>query len=95
MKQFHQEDTLVLVGDHNWGRKLPECEQDLQFIADLPGRIILLRGNRDMFCDAKQSALLNEQYAGRLFFLQDNLQKDGKTRGRKQAGKIRLLCLSN
>jgi len=66
------EDTLVLVGDHSWGRNLGECEQDLQFIMDLPGRKILLRGNHDMFWDAKKTAKLNELYAGELLFLQDN-----------------------
>lgn len=66
------EDTLVLVGDHSWGRNLAECEQDLQFIMDLPGRKILLRGNHDMFWDAKKTAKLNELYAGKLLFLQDN-----------------------
>ena len=38
------EDTLVLTGDHSWGRKLAECREDLEFIERLPGRKILLRG---------------------------------------------------
>ena len=63
------EDTLVLVGDHSWGRNLGECEQDMQFIMELPGRKILLRGNHDMFWDAKKTATLNELYAGELLFL--------------------------
>ena len=66
------EDTLVLVGDHSWGRNLAECEQDLQYIMDLPGRKVLLRGNHDMFWDAKKTSMLNERYAEKLFFLQDN-----------------------
>lgn len=66
------EDTLVLTGDHSWGRKLPECEQDLAFIENLPGRKILLRGNHDMFWDAKKTKQLNEIFKGRLFFLQNN-----------------------
>ena len=66
------EDTLVLVGDHSWGRSLAACEPDLDFITALPGRKILLRGNHDMFWDAKKTAALNERYAGRLCFLQNN-----------------------
>ena len=66
------EDTLVLVGDHSWGRSLAECEQDLQFITDLPGRKILLRGNHDMFWEAGKTEALNRQFSGRLSFLQDN-----------------------
>ena len=26
------DDILVLTGDHSWGRKLPECREDLAFI---------------------------------------------------------------
>lgn len=66
------EDTLVLTGDHSWGRKLAECEEDLAFIEQLPGQKILLRGNHDMFWDAKKTNRLNEMYSGKLFFLQNN-----------------------
>ena len=65
-------DTLVLTGDHSWGRKLSQCREDLAFIERLPGRKILLRGNHDMFWDAKKTRRLNEEYDGRLFFLQNN-----------------------
>lgn len=71
-KLIKPEDTLVLTGDHSWGRKLPECMEDLAFIERLPGRKILLRGNHDMFWDAKKTERLNEEFAGRLFFLQNN-----------------------
>lgn len=71
-KLIKPEDTLVITGDHSWGRKLAECEQDLAFIENLPGRKILLRGNHDMFWDAKKTNRLNETFAGRLNFLQNN-----------------------
>ena len=71
-KLITPEDTLVLVGDHSWGKNLSECEMDLQYIMDLPGRKILLRGNHDMFWDAKKTKALNERYAGKLEFLQNN-----------------------
>lgn len=66
------DDTLVLAGDHSWGRNMAECEKDLAYICELPGRKILLRGNHDMFWDVKKTDSLNRQYAGRLFFLQNN-----------------------
>lgn len=66
------EDTLVLTGDHSWGRRLAECRQDLAFIEALPGHKVLLRGNHDMFWDAKKTDRLNQEYEGRLFFLQNN-----------------------
>ena len=44
-RTLEEGDTLVLVGDHSWGKNLAQCEQDLQYICDLPGRKILTRGN--------------------------------------------------
>lgn len=65
-------DTLLLAGDHSWGRNMSECEEDMEYICALPGRKILLRGNHDMFWDPKKTAALNRMYEGRLFFLQNN-----------------------
>ena len=69
---MNPEDSLVLVGDHSWGRDLTECEQDFHFIMDLPGRKILLRGNHDMFWEANKTEALNRHFDGKLNFLQDN-----------------------
>ena len=68
------DDTLMLLGDHSWGKNLAECEKDLQYIADLPGRKILTRGNHDMFWDAKKTKQLNELFRPRLTFLQDSFE---------------------
>lgn len=65
-------DTVVITGDHSWGRNLEECRLDLEFIESLPGRKILLRGNHDMFWDAKKTTKLNEEFTGKLEFLQNN-----------------------
>lgn len=67
-----EEDTLVIDGDLSWGRKLSECESDLKFLAELPGKKIFIRGNHDMFWDAKKTNSLNEQFKGKFFFLQNN-----------------------
>ena len=68
------DDTLVLAGDHSWGKVLSACEEDLRYIAALPGRKILTRGNHDMFWDAKKTAALNERFRPELTFLQDGYQ---------------------
>ena len=73
-KMITEEDTLVLVGDHSWGKNLSECEMDLQYIMDLPGRKILTRGNHDMFWDAKKTGQLNALYQPKLTFLQDRYE---------------------
>ncbi len=72
LKTIRPEDTAVITGDHSWGRNSEECREDLEFISALPGRKILLRGNHDMFWDAKKTWKLNELFAGRLEFLQNN-----------------------
>ena len=71
-KYVKETDTAVITGDHSWGRNLDECKEDLEFIEALPGRKILLRGNHDMFWDAKKTERLNSLYDGRLSFLQNN-----------------------
>ncbi|MBO5557021.1 MAG: metallophosphoesterase [Oscillospiraceae bacterium] len=72
LAQLREDDTLVLVGDHSWGRSLSESEADLAYIRALPGRKVLTRGNHDMFWDANKTEQLNRLYAGQLFFLQNN-----------------------
>ena len=72
-----EEDTLVLLGDHSWGKNLAQCEKDLEYISALPGRKILLRGNHDMFWDVKKTEALNESYRGRLRFLQNSYEPYG------------------
>ena len=59
-KLVKDEDTVVITGDHSWGKNLSEAEDDLEFISQLPGRKIMLRGNHDMFWDAKKTKKLNE-----------------------------------
>jgi len=42
-----ESDTVLLGGDLSWGRNLEEASPDLRWIADRPGRKLLLRGNHD------------------------------------------------
>lgn len=76
-RQVRKTDTVVVTGDHSWGRSLWECAPDLDFIASLPGNKVLLRGNHDMFWNAKKTERLNQQFQGRLFFLQNNFYPYG------------------
>ena len=43
------EDTVILAGDTSWGLKLEEARADLDWIASLPGRKILIKGNHDLW----------------------------------------------
>ena len=71
-KLLNDDDTLVLVGDHSWGKKPEQCEADLDYIRRLPGRKILTRGNHDKFWDVNKTEALNEKYQPELNFLQNN-----------------------
>lgn len=44
-------DTVLLAGDHSWAMRLAEAIIDLEQIATLPGKKILIRGNHDYWWD--------------------------------------------
>jgi predicted phosphohydrolase len=72
VRKLNEDDVLVLLGDHSWGTDLENSRPDLEYIKNLPGRKVLLRGNHDRFWDAKKTDRLNREFAGDLFFLQNN-----------------------
>ena len=41
------EDTTVLCGDLSWAMSLAEALEDFRFVASLPGRKVILKGNHD------------------------------------------------
>lgn len=74
---LEDDDTLVLVGDHSWGKDLSQCEKDFEYIRSLPGRKILTRGNHDMFWEVNKTSKLNEQFNPDLIFLQGGYETYG------------------
>lgn len=44
-----EEDTVIIPGDISWGLRLSEAVPDLEWIAALPGRKVLLKGNHDLW----------------------------------------------
>lgn len=80
----NEDDTVVVTGDHSWGKRLEDSVKDLEFIAALPGRKILLRGNHDRFWKkTNKTEELNEMFGTGLLFLQNNFyvysdEKSGK-----------------
>jgi len=45
-------DVLLVTGDLSWGLKLDEAAEDIAFIAGLPGRKVVIRGNHDFWWSA-------------------------------------------
>lgn len=56
------EDTVVIPGDFSWGLKLSETVKDFEFLNNLPGKKILLKGNHDLWWStlSKINAFLEE-----------------------------------
>lgn len=46
-ERITDEDLVLIPGDHSWALKLEEAQQDLNWIAALPGHKVLVRGNHD------------------------------------------------
>ena len=44
-----ENDTVVLPGDFSWGLKLEETLKDFQFLENLPGKKLILKGNHDLW----------------------------------------------
>ena len=42
-----EEDVVLVPGDISWAMQLKDAKPDLDFIASLPGKKIILRGNHD------------------------------------------------
>jgi len=47
LEQVSESDTVLIPGDISWAMKLDQARVDLEWIHNLPGRKILLRGNHD------------------------------------------------
>lgn len=45
------DDVVLVAGDNSWALKFPEALIDLQWIAALPGRKVLTKGNHDYWWD--------------------------------------------
>lgn len=52
-KIVKDDDTVVIPGDISWGMKLDECYKDFEFINNLPGKKIFIKGNHDYWWATK------------------------------------------
>lgn len=47
LQRVSQEDVVLIPGDISWAMQLEQAKPDLQAIAELPGRKIIIKGNHD------------------------------------------------
>lgn len=63
------DDTVIIAGDISWALKFEEASADLEWIHNLPGKKVLIRGNHDLWWAG--IGKLNSLYDD-MFFLQNN-----------------------
>ena len=68
------EDVVILAGDYSWAMKLEDVVPDFQFLADLPGTKILIRGNHDFWWSSykKMQEFLEKHHFENIEFLKNN-----------------------
>lgn len=64
------DDAVLLAGDISWAMKLPAALPDLEAIAALPGRKIMVKGNHDYWWQTL--AKLNRAMGGRITFIHNS-----------------------
>ena len=47
LKKVKEEDLVVLPGDFSWATYLKDADLDFEYINNLPGKKLLLKGNHD------------------------------------------------
>lgn len=67
-------DTVLLAGDFSWATKLEDSLKDFEFINNLPGKKIILKGNHDYWWNTvtKMKKFLEENGIQNIDFLYNN-----------------------
>lgn len=69
LKKINENDTVLIPGDISWAMKMEDAKVDLDFIADLPGKKIFIKGNHDYWWNS--IGKLNSMYDN-MTFLQNS-----------------------
>ena len=66
-------DTVIIAGDVSWALKLEDAIPDLNWIRDLPGRKIFVKGNHDLWWVSVKK--LNAMFGGEMCFIQNDFRE--------------------
>lgn len=74
LSKVNNEDTVILPGDFSWGIDLEESKFDFEFLNELPGKKILLKGNHDYWWTTvkKMEKFLKDNNFENISFLYNN-----------------------
>ncbi|MGI6731023.1 MAG: metallophosphoesterase [Anaerovoracaceae bacterium] len=68
METVTKEDTIILPGDNSWALKLEEAKEDLEWLSNLPGKKVMVKGNHDLWWNSISK--LNKLHDS-MYFLQN------------------------
>lgn len=74
-ERISEEDLVLVPGDHSWALKLEHAGPDLEFIQNLPGHKVLVRGNHDYWWQSLGK--VRKRFPG-LHFLQNDAIRIGQ-----------------
>lgn len=74
-----EDDLVVIPGDISWEMKLSNCVKDFEFINNLPGRKIILKGNHDLWWDTmnKMNKFLEQNGFDKISIMHNNCYEYG------------------
>lgn len=53
-RQIKEDDLVLLPGDISWGKKIEDALPDLEWVDQLPGKKVMIRGNHDYWWQASK-----------------------------------------
>lgn len=71
LEQVAAEDTVLICGDISWAMSLKEALVDLAWIAQLPGRKLLIRGNHDYWWSSLKK--MKQELGDKFEFVQNDV----------------------
>ena len=74
IKKVNQDDTVILPGDFSWAMYLDDTKLDFEYLSNLPGTKILLKGNHDYWWTtlAKMNDFIEVNEFKDIYFLYNN-----------------------
>ncbi|MDD7794957.1 metallophosphoesterase [Clostridium sp. 'White wine YQ'] len=75
IKNVSNEDTVLIAGDISWSMKTDESLEDLNWINELPGRKVIIKGNHDYWWGGIKK--LNSLYDNMNFIQNNFFEYDG------------------
>lgn len=74
IKKVEKNDLVILPGDFSWAMRLEDTIQDFQYLNNLPGNKLLLKGNHDYWWNTltKMRNYLKENKFKNIDFIQNN-----------------------